>query len=135
LNSTGLDLTKVDLLRNYFLMQFDHDRQTKLYEDYWCQIEDIIGTDRMEQFFVDYLIFRKRSDSITINGRNFTHTYSGSNCYVVRDGIAYEEAYDPTNLGRTYTEGDEIPTAEATEEDYAQVGRIMMGGVTTDDDN
>ena len=69
LNSTGLDLTKVDLLRNYFLMQFDHDKQTELYEDYWCQIEDLIGTDRMEQFFVDYLIFRKRSDSITVNGR------------------------------------------------------------------
>lgn len=69
LNSTGLDLTKVDLLRNYFLMQFDHDKQTELYEDYWCQIEDLIGTDRMEQFFVDYLIFKKRSDSITVNGR------------------------------------------------------------------
>ena len=37
LNSTGLDLTNVDLLRNYFLMQFKHDKQTKLYEDYWRQ--------------------------------------------------------------------------------------------------
>ena len=69
LNSTGLDLTNVDLLRNYFLMQFGHAEQTQLYEDYWSRIEDLIGVDRMEQFFVDYLIFRKRSDSITINGR------------------------------------------------------------------
>lgn len=69
LNSTGLDLTNVDLLRNYFLMQFGHAEQTQLYEDYWSRIEDMIGVDRMEQFFVDYLIFRKRSDSITINGR------------------------------------------------------------------
>lgn len=87
LNSTGLDLTKVDLLRNYFLMQFDHDKQTELYEDYWCQIEDLIGTDRMEQFFVDYLIFRKRSDAITINGRrshiNETSLY-----------IAYKDYYN-----------------------------------------
>lgn len=69
LNSTGLDLTNVDLLRNYFLMQFSHDEQTKLYEDYWSQIEDAIGVDRMEQFFVDFLVFKKRSDSITINGK------------------------------------------------------------------
>lgn len=69
LNSTGLDLTKVDLLRNYFLMQFGHDVQTELYENYWSKIEDAIGVDRMEQFFVDFLVFRKRSDAITINGR------------------------------------------------------------------
>lgn len=69
LNSTGLDLTNVDLLRNYFLMQFSHDEQTKLYEDFWSPIEDLIGVDRMEQFFVDFLVFRRRSDSITINGR------------------------------------------------------------------
>lgn len=69
LNSTGLDLTNVDLLRNYLLMQFDHSIQTDLYEKYWSQIEDSIGVNHMEQFFVDYLIFKKRSDSITINGR------------------------------------------------------------------
>lgn len=69
LNSTGLDLTNVDLLRNYFLMQFPHDKQTQLYEDYWSQIEDAIGVDRMEQFFVDFLIFKKKSDAININGR------------------------------------------------------------------
>ena len=44
LNSTGLDLTNVDLLRNYFLMQFSHKTQTALYEDYWSKIEDAIGT-------------------------------------------------------------------------------------------
>ena len=69
LNSTGLDLTNVDLLRNFFLMQFAHKEQTELYEKYWSKIEDLIGTDRMEQFFVDFLVFRKRSDSLMISGR------------------------------------------------------------------
>lgn len=69
LNSTGLDLTNVDLLRNYFLMQFGYEQQTRLYEEYWSQVEDAVGVDRMEQFFVDYLVFKKRSDAITINGR------------------------------------------------------------------
>ena len=98
LNSTGLDLTKVDLLRNYFLMQFDHDKQTELYEDYWCQIEDIIGTDRMEQFFVDYLIFRKRSDSITINGRrnhiNENFLYIAFKDYYA--GLPFDDSYVKT---------------------------------------
>ncbi|GEM_PF-168529 len=69
MNSTGLNLTKIDLLRNYLLMQFSHDEQTRLYEDYWSQIEEVIGVERMEQFFVDFIVFRKLSDSITINGR------------------------------------------------------------------
>lgn len=69
LNSTGLDLSNVDLLRNYFLMQFSYDTQTKLYEDYWSKIEDNVGVDRMEQLFIDYLVFKKRSDAININGR------------------------------------------------------------------
>ena len=69
LNSTGLDLTNVDLLRNYFLMQFGHEQQTSLYDDYWSKIEDAIGVDRMEQFFVDFLVFKKRSDAFMLNGR------------------------------------------------------------------
>ena len=69
LNSTGLDLTNVDLLRNFFLMQFAHKEQTELYDKYWSKIEDMIGPDRMEQFFVDFLVFRRRSDAITVNGR------------------------------------------------------------------
>ena len=69
LNSTGLDLTNVDLLRNFFLMQFAHKEQTDLYDKYWSKIEDIIGTDRMEQYFVDFLVFKKRSDAIIINGK------------------------------------------------------------------
>ena len=69
MNSTGLDLTNVDLLRNYMLMQFNHETQTKLYDDYWSKIEDAIGVDTMEQFFADFLVYKRRSDAITINGR------------------------------------------------------------------
>lgn len=40
---------------------------------------------------------------------DLTRTYSDDGRYVVRDGVAYEEAVDPTALGRTYTEGDPLP--------------------------
>lgn len=96
LNSTGLDLTNVDLLRNYFLMQFDHQQQTELYENYWVQIEDAIGVERMEQFFVDFLVFSKKSDAITINGRrshiNEKNLYTAFKEYYV--SLPFETNYD-----------------------------------------
>jgi len=36
-----------------------------------------------------------------INGHSFTKTWSDTG-YVKRDGMIYEEANDPTELGRTY---------------------------------
>lgn len=63
-----------------------------------------------------------------INDRQFTRTWSDEGRYVVRDGISYEEACDPTEFGRTYTEGELIPVEEETAVDpYADAGRIMMG--------
>lgn len=98
LNSTGLDLSNVDLLRNYFLMQFDHKKQTELYENYWSRIEDAIGTERMEQFFVDFLVFRKRSDAITINGRR-NHINENSLYIAFKDyyaALPYDSNYEKT---------------------------------------
>lgn len=98
LNSTGLDLTNVDLLRNYFLMQFGHDKQTLLYEEFWSQIEDTISVDRMEQFFVDFLVFRKRSDAIAINGRrshiNERNLYIAFKDYYL--SLPYQTDYEKT---------------------------------------
>ena len=53
-----------------------------------------------------------RTESFEVNGRKFIRTYSDANRYVVRDGISYSEACDPTELGRTYSEGDPLPPEE-----------------------
>jgi hypothetical protein len=38
---------------------------------------------------------------------------------IERDGVLYEEAIDPADLGRTYVENEsEIPARDATEADY-----------------
>jgi uncharacterized protein with ParB-like and HNH nuclease domain len=34
LNSTGVDLTPADLIRNFVLMRLDEQTQTRLYEEY-----------------------------------------------------------------------------------------------------
>lgn len=68
-----------------------------------------------------------KTETVTINGTSFVRTYSDEGRAVVRDGIAYQEAIDPAEFGRTYTEGDLIPDDDVTDEDYAQAGRIMLG--------
>lgn len=69
LNSTGLSLTNVDLLRNYLLMKYNYSQQTYLYDRYWAEIENAVGPAEMENFFVDYLICRKKGDSAVVTGK------------------------------------------------------------------
>ena len=66
-----------------------------------------------------------RTETFTINEKQFIRTYSDSGRYVVRDGASYEEACDPAELGRTYTEGDVIPE---TDTDAAEILDIILGG-------
>lgn len=47
-----------------------------------------------------------KTEVYSLGGMSITRTWSDDGRYVVRDGISYEEANDPTELGRTYTEGD-----------------------------
>lgn len=65
------------------------------------------------------------TEIITINGRQLVRTYSTENRYVVRDGIAYDEAIDPIDSGREYTEGDIKPIDEI--ELKAQAYDIITG--------
>ena len=53
-----------------------------------------------------------KQENVTINGKQFVRTYSDEGRYVVRDGVSYEEAHDPAELGREYTEGDDIPASD-----------------------
>lgn len=66
-----------------------------------------------------------RTESLIINDKQFIRTYSDAGRYVVRDGISYEEACDPAEFGRTYTEGDVIPD---TDTDAAEILDIILGG-------
>ena len=65
------------------------------------------------------------TEQFEINGRQFTRTYSDEGREVVRDGIAYSEACDPSEYGRTYTEGNLIEDPEA---DAEEIVNILTGG-------
>lgn len=45
-----------------------------------------------------------KTEKLTVNGKEFIRTYSDSGMMVERDGELYDEAYDPADSGRTYTE-------------------------------
>lgn len=58
LNSTGLDLSQADLIRNYVLMGQEVDLQTELYEKYWFPMEQRFGNEyasKFDSFVRDYL--------------------------------------------------------------------------------
>lgn len=61
LNSTGLDLTQADLIRNFVLMRQNEEKQTQLYENYWRPIEVAFGAKyrtEFDKFIRDYLTIK-----------------------------------------------------------------------------
>lgn len=56
------------------------------------------------------------TETVTINGHQFLKTYSNDDRYVVRDGVAYDEAIDPLDSGRVYTEGEKKESDATAEE-------------------
>ena len=55
MNSTGLDLTQSDQIRNYVLMGVDSKEQTQLYNKYWRGMEKIFGQVDYEKHFDDFV--------------------------------------------------------------------------------
>lgn len=63
LNSTGVDLTQADLIRNFVLMRLDESYQTQLYEEYWQPIERAFGRryrTEFDKFVKDFLTLQMR---------------------------------------------------------------------------
>ncbi|MGE8207468.1 GmrSD restriction endonuclease domain-containing protein [Heyndrickxia sp. NPDC080065] len=59
LNSTGLDLSQADLIRNYVLMKLEPKEQEALYKNYWNPMEKSFGnlseSSLFDRFMRDYL--------------------------------------------------------------------------------
>lgn len=55
--------------------------------------------------------YKTREDGIVLN-----RTYSDSGMMIERDGVLYEEAIDPAELGRVYTESEQ-PVAVLEDEE------------------
>ena len=81
MNSTGLDLTQADLIRNYVLMGLEPKVQTDLYNNYWYRMEQSFGnaeySDKFDQFMRDYLTVKSESGAIP----NIDEVYSNFKKY------------------------------------------------------
>jgi uncharacterized protein with ParB-like and HNH nuclease domain/predicted transport protein len=68
LNSTGLELSQADLIRNYVLMGLDVGEQTKLYTQYWFPMEQRLSkaeyVPMFDRFMRDYLTVKSKSGAI-----------------------------------------------------------------------
>ncbi len=65
INSTGLELSLSDLIRNYLLM--DDNNQDELYDNYWSVIEKNVGYRNLGDFVVNFLNFQI---SKSVNSKN-----------------------------------------------------------------
>lgn len=63
LNSTGMDLSKSDLIRNFILMGLNNEEQKTIYNNYWHPLENFFplkdDSERMDRFFRDYMTMKK----------------------------------------------------------------------------
>ena len=68
--------------------------------------------------------------TVEIDGTSYDCHYSDAGRYVCRDGQQWEEAVDPLNSGRVYTEGGLI---EDDESEAQAVLDILLGGPDDND--
>ena len=87
LNSTCLDLSQADLIRNYILMRQEPAEQTALYQNYWFPMEQSFGnaeySKQFDRFMRDYLSV-KNSGAIP----KIDEVYAEFKDYVSRSGSA-----------------------------------------------
>lgn len=84
LNSTGLDLSEADRVRNFVLMGKDSKTQEELYNKYWYKIEKNTD-DNVSSFIRDYLTIKER------NIPNKNKVYISFKNYVSENKIDIEE--------------------------------------------
>lgn len=82
LNSTGLELSQADLIRNYILMGLEPKEQSELYEDYWYEMEKSFGQSayktHFDRFMRDYLTLKMnripRLDEVYHEFKQYVHS-------------------------------------------------------------
>jgi len=96
LNSTGVDLTAGDLIRNYILMDLEPLEQEKLYKKYWVEIEKLTGN--LAEFVRNYLIFKlkiwvKKDDVYPVFKKFSTETFYKNKEGILQDLLFFAGIY------------------------------------------
>ncbi len=96
LNSTGLDLTEADKIRNYLLMSLTPQEQDDLYTRFWNPIEESTKYDT-SPFVRDYLTMKQgkigRIDKIYFIFKEYAEKEATDRTELLRDMYHYAEIY------------------------------------------
>lgn len=95
LNSTGLDLTEADKIRNYVLMNLAPEIQEQFYDKYWNKIEKCSGNE-LDSFVRNYLTIKQgvipNQKKIYFAFKEFAKYYDGIED-VLKEMLIYANTY------------------------------------------
>lgn len=117
LNSTGMDLSKSDLIRNYMLMGLKPDEQDSIYEKYWGETEKLFDEKilSMDKFFKHF--FTVKNKKIPVESKiyeEFKSYYNRNFKYKSYENVLefskylYNEAKNYTNIYYAKSEDKEL---------------------------
>lgn len=101
LNSTGLDLSQADLIRNYVLMGLEAKEQNELYQNYWYPMEQAFGTadtEMFDRFIRDYLTLKTgripNKNNVYADFKSFVYSQEGRSLdEIVKDIYRYSKYF------------------------------------------
>lgn len=104
LNSTGLDLSEGDKIRNYILMGIPKQKQDEYYEKYWNCIEKCTKYD-VSSFIRDYLSVKQlvipSQKKVYINFKKYVEDSSLKIIEILEDLLSYAKRYNILLCGKT----------------------------------
>lgn len=106
LNSTGLDLSEGDKIRNFILMGLPADKQNDYYERYWNKIEEYTKYD-VSAFIRDYLSIKQleipSQRKIYSSFKDYVESVSIETKQLLEDLLEYARRYYILLVGNTAT--------------------------------
>ena len=104
LNSTGLDLSEGDKIRNFILMGLPPKEQDEYYEKYWNRIEEFTKYN-VSSFIRDYLSVKQLAipsqEKIFISFKDYVNRQSIETEDLLKDLLAYAKRYEILLCGGT----------------------------------
>lgn len=104
LNSTGLDLSEGDKIRNFILMGLSSKLQEEYYEKYWNKIEELTSYD-VSSFIRDYLSVKQQSipsqNKVYLNFKDYVEIKKLETEDLLKDLLGYARRYNILLWGKT----------------------------------
>ena len=109
LNSTGLELSQADLIRNFVLMGLDIKTQTEIYENFWFPMEQSFGhaqgSENFDKFMRDYLTTKlteiPKEREVYTKFKEYVSTQTNSIQEIIKDVFYYSKIFTILAFGNT----------------------------------